>query len=146
MSWVTDALTRTQNLTAPSKPAVEFEPTPRWRAQWRQLTAVLERDTLEFNESRKAQYMFSSGEVMIQVIPKQPPMDGAVLEIDPRNGTIRVTCTIDHPGVPRRGTFKLVSGGIVAGAGFVGKPEPPTEPMTFEAFSEFILKPIFFPS
>lgn len=105
----------------------------------------IQNDVLEYNEARGPQFMVSStGNSMVQVIPKQPPLTTAVIEID-REGVIGVTCPPAGPGTGRRGTFKDAHGRIVSSGDFVGEPQPSGEPMTPEEFSRFVLEPILFP-
>ena len=86
----------------------------------------------------------STGNSMVQVIPKQPPLSTAVIQID-REGVINVTCPPAGLGIGRRGNFKEAHGRIVSLGDFVGEPQP-SGPMTPEAFSRFVLEPILFPA
>ncbi len=106
---------------------------------------VIMTDVLEFNESRGPQFEISSDPGFIELIPDQPPLDTLVLQIDPHTGVMQLTCPICHPGLVRRGPFKIEQGHIVSLGNFVGEPQPPEAAMTPEQFSEFILKPLLFP-
>jgi hypothetical protein len=111
------------------------------------VTGIIERDVLEFNEARGTQFIVSpEGNSIVTVIPKQPPMHAAVVEISPNTGLINVTCPPAGLGIGRRGTFKEAGEKIVSTGDFVGRPEPSGEPMTVEEFSRFVLEPILFPS
>src|SRR5208283_2833357 len=95
--------------------------------------------------TRVRQFDVSSDPGYIQMIPKQPPWDTVVLQVDPHTGVMQLTCPICHPGLTRRGHFKIEQGCIVSLGNFVGQPQPADEPMTPEQFSEFVLKPLLFP-
>jgi len=144
MSWVTDSLK--QRKPAPPLPEVKVtsRTSPAWESVWKQIAETIERDVLEFNEARGHQYMVSTTSVLVQVIPKQPPTDLAVIQVDPNTGTVQFDCPISHPGTPRRGQFKIGDGRIVASGNFVG-PQPPSGPIPPEQLSEFILEPLLFP-
>jgi hypothetical protein len=144
MSWVTDCLQQKRETSAlrtgtplPAQP-------PPWQSVWKKVARIIEAHVLEFNEARGPQYTVSSNDVLVQVVPKQPPTDLAVFYIDP-TGVIQVDCPIPHPGTPRRGQFKISEDLIVPVGNFLGLPQPGGEPMTPEQFSEFILKPLLFP-
>ena len=110
------------------------------------IAGQIEHDVLEYNDARGRQFMVSStSNSMVQVIPKQPPVTTAVVEID-REGVISVTCPPAGPEIGRRGTFKETHGRIVTLGDFVGAPQPSGEPMTPEGFSRFVLEPILFPA
>ncbi|HZW96392.1 MAG TPA: hypothetical protein VFF64_25835 [Candidatus Eremiobacteraceae bacterium] len=102
-------------------------------------------DVLEFNDNRGPQFDVSSDSESIEMIPRQPPVDTVLLQIDPHTGVMQLTCPISHPGLTRRGRFKIEKGRIVSLGNFGGQPQPPDESMTPEQFSEFILKPLLFP-
>jgi hypothetical protein len=144
MSWVTDCLQQKRETSALRTGTPLPAQTPPWQSVWKKVAKVIEAHVLEFNEARGPQYTVSSNEVLVQVVPKQPPTDLAVFYIDP-TGVIQVDCPIPHPGTPRRGQFKISEDLIVPVGNFLGLPPPGGEPMTPEQFSEFILKPLLFP-
>jgi hypothetical protein len=147
MSWVRECLQRQRASKSNAEPPREVlaQSVPAWRDVWRMIHDVIMADVLEFNDSRAPQFDVSSDPEFIQVIPNQAPLDTLVLQIDPHTGIMQLTCPISHPGVPRRGHFKIEQGRIVSLGNFVGQPQPPDESMTPEQFSEFILKPLLFP-
>jgi hypothetical protein len=131
-----------------SSPTVAVAAQPE-RTSWQCVLEVLKENVLEFNSARGSQFLVSIGERdnIIQIVPKQPPLDTAVIEWSPISRTIQVTCPISHPGLPRRGEFKFdCDGRIVSVGDFTGEPKPPTTPMTAEEFSEAILQPLLFPA
>ncbi len=144
MSWVTDSLKQKKGAPPEDEVTVTSRTSPAWEPVWNEIARVIERDVLEFNDARGPQYMVSSNSLLVQVIPKQPPTDLAVIQVDPKTGTIQFDCPISHPGTPRRGQFKIGDGRIMASGNFVG-PQPSSTPMTPEQLSEFILKLLFFP-
>jgi len=146
MGWVNEVLReRTAEQTQRSAPvAAPPAPAPEPPSILGLIAGQIAHDVLEYNEARGPQFMVSStGNTMVQVIPKQPPLATAVIEID-RAGVISVTWPPSGLGVGRRGTFKEAHGRIVSLGDFVGEPQP-SEPMTPEGFSRFILEPILFP-
>ncbi|MGA2902890.1 MAG: hypothetical protein ABSD98_03605 [Candidatus Korobacteraceae bacterium] len=118
---------------------------PAWHDVWRMIHDVIMAHVLEFNDSGGPQFEVSSDPGFIELIPNQPPLDTLVLQIDPHTGVMQLTCPISHPGLVRRGHFKIEQGHIVSLGNLVGQPQPPEEAMTPEQFSEFILKPLLFP-
>ena len=80
---------------------------------------------------------------IIQLIPKQIPMDTLTVQLE--SGIIKLTCTISCRGVPRHATFKISEGNIVWSGDYAGTPRPRETPMDPEQFSEEILKPFLFP-
>ena len=147
MSWVRECLQRQRASTSHAEPPREVlaQSVPAWSDVWRMIHDVIMADVLEFNNNRCPQFDVSSDPGFIEVIPNQAPLDTLVLQIDPHTGVMQLTCPISHPGVPRRGHFKIDQGRIVSLGNFVGQPQPPDESMTPEQFSEFILKPLLFP-
>lgn len=143
MSWIADCLKQQKKASTPQT-AIPVQSPPSWRSVWNKLAQVIEADVLEFNAARGPQYMISSSAILIQIVPKQPPTDLAVFQIDSA-GIIQVDCPISHPGVPRRGHFKIKGDYIVSSGDFVGQHQPSNEPMTPGRVSEFILKPLLFP-
>ena len=144
MSWVTDCLQQKRETSALHTGIPLRAQTLPWQSVWQKVAKIIEAHVLEFNEARGPQYTVSSNETLVQVVPKQPPADLAVFQIDP-TGVIQVDCHIPHPGTPRRGQFKISEDRIVPLGKFLGQPQPGSEPMTPEQFSEFILKPLLFP-
>lgn len=144
MSWVTDCLQQKRETSALRTETPLPAQTPPWQAVWKKVAKVIQAHVLEFNEAGGPQYTVSGHEVLVQVVPKQPPTDLAVFNIDP-TGVIQVDCPISHPGTPRRGQFKISGDRIVPLGKFLGQPQPGGEPMIPEQFSEFILKPLLFP-
>jgi hypothetical protein len=150
MSWVKDCVRMQQERTEPATRDVQVQVHPpeqrnRWKPTWDRINAAIRNDLQEFNEMRGAQFQPSWGDFRVQIIPKQPPFDTVVLSIDEETGKVLLTCPISHPGIPRRGTFRLSGERISSYNDFVGEPKPPTLPMTPEEFSEFILRPVLFP-
>ena len=147
MSWVKDCLQQERASVSNAEPPREalVQSVPEWNDVWHRIHEVIMADVLEFNNNSRRQFDFSSDPGFIQVIPKQPPLDTVVLQIDPHTGVMQLTCPISHPGVPRRGHFKLERVCIVSLGNFLGQPQPPDEPMTPEQFSEFVLKTLLFP-
>lgn len=147
MSWVKECLQRQRPSTSNAEPPKEVlaQSVPAWHDVWRIVHDVIMADVLEFNSNHGPQFDASSDSGFIQVIPQQPPLDTVILQIDPHTGFMHLTCPISHPGLTRRGHFKIEQGCIVSLGNFVGQPQPPGESMTPEQFSEFILKPLFFP-
>ena len=147
MGWVNDALReRIAEQAQRSAPVATMPPAPESPSILGLIAGQIEHDVLEYNDARGRQFMVSStGNSMVQVIPKQPPVTTAVVEID-REGVISVTCPPAGPGIGRRGTFKETHGRIVTLGDFVGAPQPSGEPMTPEGFSRFVLEPILFPA
>ena len=147
MSWVTKHLekaaaaaangqsTKTVAYTAPTSP------TP--QSVWNNLSKAVEANVLEFNLARGPQYLIMSNDRLLQVIPKQPPVDLAVFQFDERH-TVEVVCPISHEGVPRRGQFRIEGESFHSLGDFVGQ-QSPTAPLTPEQLSEFILTPLLFP-
>jgi hypothetical protein len=112
---------------------------------WDRLGEIVRNDLADFNDARGAQFQPIWNDFWLQVIPKQPPIDTVILHVDERTGVITLTCPISHPGVPRRGTFKISGERIESLGDFVGEPSPASQPMTPAEFSEFVLKPLVFP-
>jgi hypothetical protein len=147
MSWIKDRLEVELKAETPDIPRTPEDFSSTRYSVWAGVTGIIERDVLEFNETRRAQFMVSTeGNSIVTVIPKQPPMHTAVVEISPNTGLISVTCPPAGLGIGRRGTFKEVGEKIVSRGDFVGQPEPSGEAMTVEDFSRFVLEPILFPS
>jgi hypothetical protein len=147
MSWVKDCLQQERASVSNSERPREVlaQNVPVWNEVWHIIHDVILADVLEFNNNSSRQFDVSSDPEFIQMIPKQPPLDTVVLQIDPHTGVMQLTCPISHPGVPRRGHFKIEQGCIVSLGNSVGQPQPPDEPMKPEQFSEFVLKPLLFP-
>jgi hypothetical protein len=147
MSWVTECLKQRKEAVAPPlKELTQGQSSPAWWHVWEAVKQVVEHDVLEYNNARGRQYTIrTESSVLFQVFPSQPPLDSAVFQIDRQTGVIQVDCPIDHPGTPRRGHLKIMGESIVPLSEFVGTPQPTATPMTPEKFSEFILKPLFFP-
>lgn len=150
MSWVKDCLKQKQEhseTTAQDSQAQVYqqEQSYTWRPTWDRINTAMRNDLQEFNQARGAQFQPSWGDFRIQVIPKQPPFDTVILEVDERTGKLLLTCPISYPGIPRRGTFRISEERISSYNDFVGEPKPPTLSMTPEEFSEFILRPVLFP-
>ena len=143
VGWVTEELLRRLSQRQPRAPRVT--PAPPVPSIFGEIAGQMESDVLEYNEACGPQFMVSSsGNSLVQVIPKQPPITTAVIQIDDR-GVVGLTCPPAGPGIGRRGTFKQEQGGIVSSEDFVGEPQPSGEPMTPEEFSKFVLGPILFP-
>jgi hypothetical protein len=150
MSWVEKSFRQEQEQRGPAEQEArasvdQLVANPRWKPTWERICDDIRNSLSEFNEARGAQFQPSWGDLRIQVIPKQEPFDTAILEIDEQTGTMALTCPINHPGTPRRGTFKISEGLIASKGDSVGEPRPPDHGMTPEEFSEFILKPLLFP-
>ena len=150
MTWVKDGLRQQHERRNTEWQETQIAVNPpeqsfKWQPTWDRINATIKDDLQEFNDARGAQFQPSWGDLRVQVIPKQQPFDTAILEMDEQTGTIILTCPIDHPGLPRRGTFKISGEHISSQEDFVGEPKPPTEPMTPAEFSEFVLKPLLFP-
>jgi hypothetical protein len=147
MGWVNQVLReRITGQTHRSEPEAAAPAAPDSHSILGLIAEQIKNDTLEYNDARGPQFMVSStGNSMVQVIPKQPPVATAVIEID-REGIISVTCPPVGRGIGRRGTFKATHGRFVSLGDFVGVPQPSGEPMTLEGFSQFVLEPILFPS
>jgi hypothetical protein len=145
MGWVNDLMQQRMAEQAMLRPTAA----PEWSASERQsipekITRQIQSDVFEFNGARGPQFRVStSGDSMVTVTPKQPPLSTAVVEVD-RAGIINMTCPPAGPGIGRRGTFKEKNERIVSLGYFVGIDQPPSEPMTPEEFSRFVLEPIFF--
>lgn len=149
MGWVSDCLYQSKTATqhVELKHVDSAQNIPPWQDTWDRVCEQITNDVLEFNLDRGPQFMVSKiSSTVIQVIPKQPPTDTAVFEIDPRTGVLQVTCPISHEGVPRRGQFKVTQDAVASLGSFVGQPQPPEGPMTPEQFSGAILKPLLFPN
>jgi hypothetical protein len=146
MGWVNDVMReRMAEQVEGSAVVATVQPVPESLSILGLIAGQIEKDVLEYNDARGPQFMVSStGNSMVQVIPKQPPLTPAVVEID-REGVIGVICPPAGPGIGRRGTFKEAHGRIVSRGDFVGNPQPSGEPMTPEEFSRFVLEPILFP-
>jgi hypothetical protein len=149
MSWIDDCLQqqRKSHAVKHTEQITEDRPegVPAWESTWKKVRDGIKNDVLEFNHARGPQFQVSWSDWIIQVIPKQEPIDTAVLEIDQKTGTMKLTCPISHSGLPRRGEFKAVNGSIICQGEFVGQPKPPNRAITPEEFVEFILKPLLFP-
>lgn len=150
MSWIEDCLKLEQERGKQAIPNAKSEmrqtaQSYAWKQTWDRINEAIRNDLQEFNNSRGAQFQPSWGDFWVRVIPKQPPLDSVVLEIEETTGTIHLICPISHPGTPRRGTFRISGDQISSSDDFVGEPKPPTLPMTPEEFSEFILRPVLFP-
>jgi hypothetical protein len=147
MSWVKECLQRQRASTSNAEPPreVSTQSVPAWLDVWRRIHDAIMANVLEFNDNRGPQFDVSSDPESIQMIPRQPPLDRVVLQMDPHTGVMQLTYPISHPGLTRRGHFKIEQGRIVSLGNFVGQPQPPDESMTPEQFSEFILRPLLFP-
>lgn len=111
---------------------------------WSRIGNSIDANVHEFNLARGRQFDISHMENnIIQLIPKQTPPDTLTLQLE--NGTIKLTCTISGPGVPRLAKFKISNGHVVSTGDFTGKPKPPDVPMTAEQFAETVLRPFLFP-
>jgi hypothetical protein len=145
MSWVRDCLQKRKSIAQlrPVK-AVYVSPPASWHATWSAIYELVTIHVLEFNRDRGPQFMVHTEGDLLRVVPMQLPPDTVVLEVDD-GGIIQLTCPISHPGLPRRGTFKMESGGICSVGDLVGQPASPADAMTPEQFSEFVLKPLLFP-
>lgn len=147
MGWVNDLIRDRMADQAQRSTSV----TPGWSAPERpsildEIKRQIQSDVSEYNGAHGPQFQVSlNGNSIVTVIPNQPPLSTAVIEID-RAGIISVTCPPAGPGIGRRGTFKETHGRVVSLADFVGKPQPSDGPMTPEAFSRFVLEPILFPT
>src|SRR5690349_7717757 len=114
MSWVKAGFEKekqqaTATVPAPPK-AVPTEPPN--QELWRKIGEALTRDVLEFNDGHRRMFDISHmGNGIIQLIPKQPPID--TLKLEYSNGTISLVTTISKPGVPRLATFKMQNGKVV---------------------------------
>jgi hypothetical protein len=145
MTWIEKCLLEPDQRTTSQPNAMSQPPDhPHWKAVWGRFGDVVTSNIAEFNAAQKSTYDVSINGRLIYVIPKQPPMNNAVFQIDSTTEIIQVDFPIDHEGVPRRGTFKVRDGRIISQGDFVGA-QPPTDPMTLEKFSEFLLKPLLFP-
>ncbi len=147
MGWVNEVLRERITGHVPrSVPVTTASPAPESHSILGLIVQQVQNDVLEYNNARGPQFIVSStGNSIVQVIPKQPPVTTAVIEID-REGVISVTCPSAGPGIGRRGTFKATTGQIVSLGDFVGESQPSDEPMTLQAFSRFVLEPILFPA
>lgn len=150
MSWVEKSFRQEQEQRSPTGQEVQasvdqLATIPRWKPTWERICDAIRNNLSQFNEVQGAQFQPSWGDLRIQVIPKQEPFDTVILEIDEQTGIMALTCPINHPGTPRRGTFKISAGLITMKGDFVGEPSPPDHDMTPDEFSESILKPLLFP-
>lgn len=150
MSWVRDGLILRQEQQSPTPrgdrtPADESGARFAWEPTWEAIGNAIRRDLAEFNAARGTQFQPMWSDLRIQVIPKQPPFDTVVLEVDEKTGILALTCPIARPGLPRRGTFEISGDRISSRGDFVGEPKPMDRPMTVEEFSELILRPLLFP-
>ena len=50
---------------------------------------TMERDVMEFNNARGPQFMVRSDNCVLQVIPKQPPADTVVVQVE-GSGTVQL--------------------------------------------------------
>src|SRR5579872_184750 len=114
------------------------------------IIANIERDVSEFNESHGPRLTASRIGNGVQIFPKPTspvhphPLGPVVVAIDGNTKVIQFDGTIASPGVPRRDFFTINRGGLVVlKEHMVGLPEPPTEPMTPEHFSKFVLAELF---
>ena len=106
----------------------------------------MERDVLEFNGARRAQFMVSSDSRKLQIIPQQPPIDTVVLQLEGA-GAVEMVCPISHTGIPRQGKFQIqINGTFVLVGGLVGQPPPTPAEMKPDEFSRFVLEPLLFPA
>jgi hypothetical protein len=146
MGWVNDLVQQKMAGQAQRRASVGPERAePERQSILEKITRQIQSDVSEYNGVQGPQFRVSpSGDSMVTVIPKQPPLSTAVIEID-RAGVISLTCPPAGPGIGRRGTFKEKQGRIVSLGDFVGQPQQSVEPMTPEEFSRFLLEPIPFP-
>ena len=111
----------------------------------------IEREVSEFNESHEPKLTVSRlGAEGIQVFPrvtatqKQNRPSPVVVQIDRNTKVIQFDGTTVGPGVPRRDFFTINKDGLVVlKEHMVGTPKPPSEPMTPEHFSKFVLAGLF---
>ena len=110
-----------------------------------EITEEFQSAIAEYNGALGDRFAVSTnGRSLLQVVARQEPVSTAVVELDA--GIIRLACPPAGLGIGRHGTFKEAPGGIVSLGNFVGYPQPPTEPMTPEEFSRFVLEPVLFPA
>lgn len=124
-----------------------------WQASWKNVIEAIERDVAEFNlsvdefiVSRFGRILKSSEEIFlgVQVMPKNGPIETAVVQIAPNTREIQFDGTIPAPGIPRRDFFTITHDGrIVLKEHVVGQPRPSNEPMTPEQLSSLILTGLF---
>ena len=145
MSWVRDCLQKKKSMAQPRRAKAVYVSQPAtWHATWSAIYELVTIHVLEFNRDGGSQFMVHTEGSVLRVVPMQPPPDTVILEVD-NSGIIQSTGPISHPGLPRRGKFKIEGGGISSAGDFVGQPAPPADAMTPEQFSEFALKPLLFP-
>lgn len=148
MSWVKDGLERERQkaeavVPTPPKPPATLSPN---QELWRQIGESIDRNVHEFNMGRRRAFDIShmDGGKIIQLIPKQVPMDTLKLELS-NDGSIKLVTTISKPGVPRLAKFRMKDGTVVFDGELTGAPKPPETPMNVDEFVEDVLKPFLFP-
>jgi len=146
MSWVQERLEKSKSKPKEQQAVVQRVPErPAWETTWKAICDTMERDVIEFNNARGPQFMVRSDSHTLQVIPRQPLTDTVVVQVEDV-GMVQLDCPISHPGVPRRGKFRIQANGtIVVVGGIVGQPPPTPAEMTPEEFSRFALEPLLFP-
>ncbi len=111
MSWVKDCLQQERASVSNAEPPREVlaQSIPEWNDVWHRIHEVIMADVLEFNNNSRRQFDFSSDPGFIQVIPKQPPLDTVVLQIDPHR---RHAVDLSHlsSGGAAKGTFQARAG------------------------------------
>ncbi len=146
MDWIKESLEAQKKKTpaaAPVPATVVGRTLPPWEL-WNEIKESIERDVLEFNAAGGRIYAISNaGPEIIHVLPPQPLANTLTLQF--QNGTIKLTCAISEPGVPRLATFEIKDGKAVFSGGLTGGPAPSNTPMDAEEFSEDVLKPFLFP-
>jgi hypothetical protein len=158
MSWIDECfaqartielrkLSERKSMTTPAKHV------PAWQDTWDKFFAAVSGDVSQFNR-RHGQDRFGvtprvGGRRIITIVPDIETTEGilatTVLQVDD-SGTVDVTQPPAREGIGRRGKFQILQDHIVALPNFTGDPKPPTEPMTPEEFSEFVLKSFLFPT
>jgi hypothetical protein len=129
---------------------------PAWQDTWVNIFTTLSADISKFNgRDKKKQFGVTPRVGEGKIITIVPDMDGdyfetamfatTVLQID-ESGIINLTQPPAREGIGRRGNFKVQGVSIIAQPNFTGDPKPPSEPMTPEEFSKFVLRPFLFPN
>jgi hypothetical protein len=146
MDWIKESLEAQKKKTpaAMPVPARAVPHTVQPYELWNKIKECIERDVREFNAAGGRIFAISNaGPGIIYLLPQRPPANTLTLQF--QNGTIKLTCTISEPGVPRLATFEIKDGKAVFSGGLTGGPAPPSTPMDAEEFSEDVLKPFLFP-
>jgi hypothetical protein len=146
MGWIKDSLAAQKKKTPAATPAPSrsVSRTSQAAELWNKIKQSIERDVLEFNAAGGRIFVISnSGPEIIHVLPAQPLTNTLTLQF--QDGTIKLTCTISEPGVPRLATFEIKDGKAVFFGRLTGGPAPRRIPMDAEEFSEEVLKPYLFP-